>query len=94
MFIFTSDLMRQTNQVGVRFLIAELDAGLTFVAVAGSATLPGGRDRNLRSAGEVYRVVLRLLPRVQPAPDDKLELRSKMAELRQGLISAGYSPDG
>lgn len=88
-----SDLMRQSNCVGVRFLFAEMDAGLTFLAISTSTALPGNREQCLKNACAVYGVVLRLLPRVDPAPDEKLELHRRMAELRNGLIDAGCCPD-
>lgn len=94
MLILKSDLMQQSNQVGVRFLLAEVDAGLTFLNVAASSAMPGSRERNLKTARELYKTVLRLRFNVQPAPEEKQELQNKLAELRTGLIEAGCSPDG
>lgn len=88
-----SDLIRQTNRVGVRFLLAEVNVGLTFLTYAGHATLPGSRDRCLRNAREMYSIVRRLLPRVQPEYGEELELHRRMEELRTGLIEAGCCPD-
>lgn len=89
----TTDLLRQSNRVGVRFLIAEVETGLTLLSVAANSVLPERRDRTLRNAREVYSIVRRLLPRVAPIPAEKLELDDKLAVLRGGLIAAGHSPD-
>lgn len=93
MYVPNSELMRKSNSVGVRFLLAEVNAGLTLLASAATTAMPGNRQRCLSNAREVYGVMLRLLPRVQPDPDEKLELGGKMAELRDGLIDAGYRLD-
>lgn len=88
------DLMQQTNQVGVRFLLAEVDAGLTFLTIAATTAMPVNRDRYVKSAHEAYSLVQRLLPRAQPAGGDEQELVTKMAELRTRLIDAGCALDG
>lgn len=93
MFIPNSELLEQSNRAGIHFLLVELDAGLTFVATAATAALPENRAGCLRNAGKVYRIVRRLLPRVQPDEAERLELHSRMAALRKGLIEAGCSPD-
>lgn len=87
----SSDVLLQSNRAGVRFLLTDIDAGLTFLSVAHTTCLPGNRERSLGHAAEVYATVQRLLPRVTPLPGESEELKRKLAQLRRGLLDAGCS---
>lgn len=84
-------LIENSNRIGVDFLRADLDTGLTFLKIACTTTYPDGRARNFAKALLAYRTVLRFLPRVTPSPDEQLEIRAKLEELRLRLEGAGYS---
>jgi hypothetical protein len=87
----SSQLIERTNRIGVQFLFADLDLGLTFLGIALSTGSPAFRSRSLDRAGEVYRTVTRLLPRVVPTPAERVDLQNKLSELRNRLQAAGYS---
>lgn len=89
MVIPKSELLQKSNRIGVQFLLAEVETGLTFLKVAATTSREEGRARNLQNAGEVYRTVQRLLPRVTPQPEEKRQIESKMVEIREGLLQAG-----
>ena len=89
----TSKLVEKSNQIGVEFLLSDLDTGLTFTDVAIVTNSPGGSSRNFNKALEVYRTVTRLLPRVSPSADERSRIDSRLAELKRRLEKAGYFID-
>jgi hypothetical protein len=82
----------QANRVGIDFLVADLNVGLTFLQIAGVTRIPSTRERDLEKALLVYRTVLSLLPRVNLSADDLDEINNKLAELRTKLEEAGFPP--
>lgn len=86
-----SDLLRQSNRADVRFLLAEIETGLNFLAIADTTPPNDGRERYLKTAREAYCIVQRLLTRVNFGPGEKLLFDSKLAELRIRLLAAGCS---
>jgi hypothetical protein len=86
----TSRLLRQSNQIGVDFLLADLETGHTFLDIADLTEAAETHSRNHERAREVYFTVLRLLPRVAPDPDEKDRLQQRLAQLRKRLEDAGY----
>lgn len=89
----TSNLIEQSNRIGVEFLLADLNTGLTFLQVAQVTSFPAGRARNFDKALEVYRTVTRLLPRVVPLPEEQMKIQSMLEDLKNQLEDAGYSCD-
>lgn len=85
----TRQIVAESNQIGVQFLLADLAVGITFLNVAEVTQIGATRSRNVRSAREAYETVLRLLPRVTPSEDEQALLNAKIAELKQRLMSAG-----
>lgn len=84
------DAFEHFNQVGAGFLLTELDTGLTFLSVAATT---GNREtalRNRDNASVAYQSVLRYMDRIQLDGDEKASFDHKLAELRRGLIEAGY----
>ena len=84
-------LIDQTNRIGIDFLLADLNTGLTFLQVAHVTGSPSNRSRSFDRAYEVYRTVTRLMPRVVLTPDAQLEIGQKLADLRNELEKAGYT---
>jgi hypothetical protein len=89
----TSNLLHESNRAGVQFLMAEAQVGLTFLELALNAGIRENRLRILEKACEVYRTVVRLLPRVTLLPSENSELQRKMARLKEGLRAAGVPPE-
>jgi hypothetical protein len=90
----SSRLIEQTNQLGIDFLLTDLDLGLTFLQVARVTHFAESRSRNFDKAYRVYRTVMHLLPRVHPPPDVRLALEKKLEDLKNHLEEAGYcSPE-
>ncbi|HEY1578677.1 MAG TPA: hypothetical protein VGF82_16535 [Terracidiphilus sp.] len=86
----SSDLIANSNQIGVDFLRTDLDAGLTFVSVAKTTTCLETRARNFSKALKAYETVLRFLPRVTPSVGEQTEIMSKLEDLRADLERAGF----
>ena len=87
----TSRLLRQSNQIGVDFLLTDLETGHTFLDIADLTEAPQTYSRNHERAREAYFTVLRLLPRVTPDTDEKDRIQQRLAQLRKRLEDAGYS---
>lgn len=88
-----SKLMDETNRVGVQYLLVEVQTGLTFLSVADTTERRENRARNLQNALKVYQTVQRLLPQVVPLPSERMELDSRMEELKLRLSKAGIFTD-
>ena len=87
----SSKLIEKSNQIGIEFLLSDLETGLTFTEVAIVTAFPAGSARNFEKALEVYRTVTRLLPRLSPSPDERSRIHSRLAELKGRLEKGGYS---
>lgn len=86
----SSQLIEESNRIGIQFLLADLNTGLIFTEVASVTESSAGRIRNFEKAVEVYRTVTRLLPRVVPSPDEQLQIQTKLGDLKCRLEQAGY----
>jgi hypothetical protein len=84
-------LIERTNQIGVDFLLTDLNAGLTFLQIALATDSPTDRNDHFNQVFKVYRTVERLLPRVIPGPHERMEIRIKLEDLKFHLEGAGYS---
>lgn len=87
----SSQLIARTNRIGINFLLAELNAGLTFLQIAPSTDSANGRGRQFDKALKVYFTVVRLLPRVVLTSREEAEIQDKLGELKRQLEGAGYS---
>jgi hypothetical protein len=85
--------IEQANRIGIDFLVADLDVGLTFLQIADVTRSPATRTRDLDKALQVYRTVKSLLPRLFLSADDGKVINRKLAELRLKLKQAGCIPD-
>jgi len=86
-------IMAESNRIGVQFLLADLEVGITFLDVAKVTRVDATRRRNLRSARAAYETVLRLLPRVMPSEEEQKQLNERLAELKSRLSAAGSETD-
>ncbi|MFP5236996.1 MAG: hypothetical protein ACLGSD_13940 [Acidobacteriota bacterium] len=89
----TRQIMAESNQIGVQFLLADLATGITFLNVAEVTQIAATRERNYGSAWTAYRTVLRLLPRVTPTVEQQAELTAKITELKRRLTAAGFETE-
>lgn len=89
----SSELIAQTNRIGVDFLFTELKAGLTFLQLALATTPSDERSRQFDKAFKVYCTVIRLLPKVILTSQEASEIQVKLGDLRRQLEDAGYSCD-
>lgn len=78
-------LRDDSNKIGVEFLLTELDAALTFLAVANATGSPETRERNHEHAREAYDTARRLQPKVSMQPDQKQTFEEKLALLEARL---------
>jgi hypothetical protein len=85
--------IEQANRIGIDFLVADLNVGLTFLQIADVTRSPATRTRDLDKALQVYRTVKSLLPRLFLSAEDRLIINGKLGELRTKLEQAGFSLD-
>jgi hypothetical protein len=90
----STQLIERTNRIGIQFLFTDLDVAMTLLRSAFSIEPAEPRKRNLERAHEAYRTVVRLLPRVVPSAEERMELERKLNDLRSRLKEAGYSFEG
>jgi hypothetical protein len=74
-----------TNQVGIEFLLTELDTGLVFLKVAAAAKSAERVLRNRENARLAYNTVLRFLPIVKLGAEERKVFDQKLAELKAQL---------
>jgi hypothetical protein len=81
----TSRVIFNSNRVGARFLLTDLDLGMTFLAIADISKDSKTVRRNLRNALTAYNSVLKLLPRLILTAVEDRAIHEKLAELRTCL---------
>jgi hypothetical protein len=81
----TSRVIFNSNRVGARFLLTDLDLGMIFLAIADTSKDSKTVRRNLRNALTAYNSVLKLLPRLILTAVEDLAIHEKLAELRTRL---------
>lgn len=86
-----SKTIEQSNEAGIGFLWAEVDAALTFLDVASTTKSEETAVRNRDNACQAYRTILRYVGRVRFEPADKAVFEEKCTRLREGLVEAGYA---
>lgn len=85
------EIIHESHRAGVQFLLAELQTGMVFLDVAETTAKLENRQRNIQNARTAYDAVVRLLPRVDPLPGEKLEIELKLDRLKKRLIENGCS---
>jgi hypothetical protein len=83
------DIMHESHRAGVQFLMAELQTGMVFLNVAETTSKQESRQRNVENARTAYDAVVRLLPRVDPLPSERLDIEVKLDRLKKRLIDNG-----
>jgi hypothetical protein len=73
------------NEIGISFLIVELDTAMTFMDLAASTGVVETARRNRGHARDAYEVVMRLLPRVTPDEAQRGVIARKLAKLKARL---------
>jgi hypothetical protein len=81
--------VEQSHRIGVRFLLADIDVALTFLAGADVTRSEDSRKRNRQSALRAYETVTRLLPRLSPSGEEQIALNNKLQELKNRLVALG-----
>lgn len=83
-------LAPSTEQTGVDFLFAELQAGLTFAHIAGSKTSATDKiERNRCNARKAYDSILHFRERVALSDPDVAKLTEGLSELKKALQGLG-----
>ena len=84
----TRDLFAQTQRVGVDFINAELETGLTFAALAQteeSLGSPVDTRRCAENAVKAHREVTRRLPELQLTEPERQRLTERCEDLKQAI---------
>ncbi|HZP04368.1 MAG TPA: hypothetical protein VFB43_05660 [Terracidiphilus sp.] len=84
------EVVSQSNQVGIEFLLVDLRTAFTFLDIAEITAVEETRARNLAHVRRVYATLLRFSPKIAPSPRQAAELTAGIAELRRRLEEAGY----
>lgn len=88
-----TELMEQTNRIGIDFLKVEAEMCLTFIRVADTSTSTKIRARNYGNALIGYRTLLHYLPRVLLTKRETSDFRRKVRNLKVLLEQGGYSDE-
>ena len=84
------ELLRNTNNTGIDFLLTDLDAALTFMDVAAVSGIGETKKRNYENAYHAYRTVLRLLDKLDPDAAQRAVINHKLVLLKERLEQVGY----
>lgn len=85
------DLLEQSNQAGIGFLLTELETALVFLNVAETTRSEEAATRNRGNARVAYESVLRYQGRVHFEKHEKVPFDDKVALVKQGLVAAGFA---
>lgn len=91
---WSTDIIHESHRAGVQFLMTELQTGMVFLEVAETTKKVENRQRNVQNARTAYDCVVRLLPRVDPLPSERLDIELGLDRLKKRLIKNGCSLQG
>jgi len=74
-----------SNSIGVKFILTDLDLALTFLDVAANSADPEVVRRNYDNALKAYTTVVDLLERLSPDEQQRHELEAKLTIVRARL---------
>jgi hypothetical protein len=77
------------NKSLLRFVIADLDAALTFMDLADTSGIVETKRRNHRNARKAYDTVIGLLENLVPDTAQQAEINLKLATLKNRLVAVG-----
>jgi hypothetical protein len=86
----TSQIVEQSQRIGIQFLFADLTVAHTFLDVAEVTQSEQSRKRNRMNARTAYEMVLHFLPRVSPSDEEYSALEDKLRKLKERLVALGY----
>lgn len=86
-------IQHDTNEVGIQFLVTELDAAFTFLDVARETASPESRNRNQQHACDAYDTILRMQHKVVMEPEQQQGFQTRLANLKSLLEDLGCKPD-
>ena len=79
-----------SNQIGVEFLLIDLDVAMTFMAVAETSQNDETFRRNYDNARTAHDTVVHLLTKLTPNVEERKVIDAKLAVLKMRLQAAGY----
>jgi hypothetical protein len=77
------------NQIGVDFLLTDLDLAMTFMDIAAASHIPETILRNHNNARKAYDAVEHLLGKLTPDAGQRQEIDTKLALLKTRLQAVG-----
>ena len=86
-----ADILEQSNQAGIGFLMIELDTALLFLSIADTTRNKENALRNRDNALTAYESVLRYQERVQFDADDRITFDEKFDEVKRALLALGFT---
>ncbi len=83
-------LLEESNRVGVKLLLTDVETSLTFASLALDTTnSPQKRERNRKNARRGYDAVVYFSRKLKPSQTQRRELSSLLRKLRSRLKQAG-----
>lgn len=82
-------VLRDSNRIGVQFLLTDLDLALTFLTVASTSRNLEITHRNWRNARKAHDAILHLLPRLTTTDGELQSIDEKLSALRFRLEAVG-----
>jgi hypothetical protein len=82
-------ILRDSNRIGVKFLLTDLDLALTFLTIASTSGNLETTLQNWRNARKAHDAVLHLLPRLTPTNEELQSINDKLSALRLRLDAVG-----
>lgn len=86
-------LQEESNQIGIEFLLTELDTAFTFLDVAQTTASAHTRERNQKHACEAYDMARRMQARVVMEPTQRDAFKDKLSLLKKRLEDLGHNVD-
>ncbi len=83
----TLRVLQESNEIGIRFLRTELATGHTLLDVVEVTGFETIRVRTLENANRAYESACRLIQRLDLSPEEEMELKRELVELKRRLDS-------
>ncbi len=83
----TLRVLQESNEIGIRFLRTEITTGHTLLDVVELTGITTTRVRTLENANRAYESASRLIQRLDLSPEEEMELKRELVELKRRLDS-------
>ncbi|MGC2297814.1 MAG: hypothetical protein WA476_03355 [Acidobacteriaceae bacterium] len=89
-----SDLWQRSNEVGVQFVMTELELAASFLDVAAYSSASHHRNQSIDNASRAYASVQHFLPRLHFTDSQAASIQAKVNQIRRRLESSQVDLQG